>query len=172
LFEPLWQNGDTLRTRPSERRRPRLGCALPAQAGAPQPNLLEAAGWPPAIPGDPGETRSRFVLSRMISTTPLAGVAISGFRPSMASIAVGFGLLALMLSQISGSGRDQTNQAAASLFAQHQVDSREHPLDSCSTAGVHTGMFLGGVIKGLSYPIGYGLGWVAMAANWGATTSN
>jgi hypothetical protein len=88
-------------------------------------------------------------------------------------IAVAFGLLAFALSQISSSGgSDQGNRTAASLSAQHQVDGLEHPLDSKrSTAVAHAGMFVGGFVKGLSSPLGHGLGWVTMAEKLGGGTT-
>jgi hypothetical protein len=88
-------------------------------------------------------------------------------------LAVAFGILALALSQISsGGGSDQAKQTAASVSTQHQLDGLEHPLDSKrSTASAHAGMFLGGFIKGFSYPIGHGLGWVTMAEKLGSDSS-
>ena len=85
-------------------------------------------------------------------------------------LAVAFGLLGLALSQVSSSGGgDPTSRTAASLSTQHQVDGLAHPLDSKrSTAGAHAGMFLGGFIKGFSYPIGHGLGWVTMGEKLGS----
>jgi hypothetical protein len=48
----------------------------------------------------------------------------------------------------------------------HQAGGLAHPFDPrYSTAGIHGGMFLSGVIEGLTYPIGHGLGSTTAAAS-------
>jgi general stress protein CsbA len=80
------------------------------------------------------------------------------------ALAVGIGLAAFLLSQISldNSGK---GKSAASFSTEHQVQGLEHPFDSKhSTADVHATMFLGGFRTGFSYPIGYGLGAVTLGS--------
>jgi hypothetical protein len=74
------------------------------------------------------------------------------------ALAVGIGLAAFALSQLS-SGSSGTEKSAAGYSTDHQLEGLQHPLDSKhSTAGLHTTMFLGGFITGFTNPIGYGLG--------------
>ncbi len=48
----------------------------------------------------------------------------------------------------------------------HQVGGLAHPFDPrYSTAGLHGGMFLSGVVEGFTYPIGHGLGSTTAAAS-------
>jgi hypothetical protein len=62
----------------------------------------------------------------------------------------------------SGAGASNT---AAGLSTQHQVEGLAHPLDARhSTAGLHSQMFLGGIINGFISPLGRGIGITTLAA--------
>ena len=80
------------------------------------------------------------------------------------ALAVGIGLAAFSLSQIS-SESGGPDKSAAGFSTEHQVQGLEHPLDSKrSTASLHATMFLDGFRTAFAYPIGYGLGAVTMGA--------
>ena len=83
------------------------------------------------------------------------------------ALAVIFGGLALVLSQVSHGGGSTANSAAA-FSAQHQVEGLSNPLDSKkSTAGTHATMFLFGLKQGFTSPLGSGLGSVTMGSKLG-----
>jgi hypothetical protein len=80
-------------------------------------------------------------------------------------LVAGVGMLAFSLSHISSESGKAGQASAASSSAQHQIQGLEHPLDSrYSTAGLHSQMFMGGILKGFKYPIGNGLGATTMSA--------
>jgi hypothetical protein len=83
------------------------------------------------------------------------------------ALAIGFGFLALTLSQFASKGGAGANSAAG-FSAQHQVEGLSHPLDSKhSTAGTHMALFTSGIEEGFTYPIGNGLGAVTLGSKLG-----
>jgi hypothetical protein len=82
------------------------------------------------------------------------------------ALAVIFGGLAFLLSQVSHGGAGQNS--AAGFSTQHQIEGLANPLDSKkSTAGTHATMFLGGIKEGFTSPMGSGLGAVTMGGKLG-----
>jgi hypothetical protein len=74
-------------------------------------------------------------------------------------LAVGFGALALALSQIGGGDATGKQTSSAQASTQHQVGGLSHPFDKkYSTAGMHSEMFAEALIRGFANPIGNGLG--------------
>jgi len=56
-------------------------------------------------------------------------------------------------------GGDKNAKSASDTALQHEAEGLSHPLDSKrSTAGLHAQMFGSGILRGILYPIGYGLG--------------
>jgi hypothetical protein len=79
------------------------------------------------------------------------------------------GLVAVVLlaSHFTGSevAAPAKNSAVDNALA-HQVGGLAHPFDPrYSTAGLHGGMFLSGVVEGFTYPIGHGLGSTTAASS-------
>ena len=65
----------------------------------------------------------------------------------------------LMIALNRFGGGDQNAQSASDAALQHQTEGLSHPLDpKHSTAGLHAQMFGSGILRGILYPIGYGLG--------------
>jgi hypothetical protein len=82
------------------------------------------------------------------------------------AIALGVGLLALVLSQISSGNSNSGTTSAVSASLQHQSQGLEHPLDNHqSTAGLHASMVVGGFKKGFLNPIGRGIGAVTLGSS-------
>jgi hypothetical protein len=82
-------------------------------------------------------------------------------------LVVGVGLLGYAVSRATGGGEQPlTARSSGAQFATaHVTEGFAHPLDSkYSTAGIHSQMFLAGIEKGLTYPIGAGLGSVTLGA--------
>ncbi|RXS94950.1 hypothetical protein [Silvibacterium dinghuense] len=78
-------------------------------------------------------------------------------------LALGLGVLALGFSvtRATQAAGDHSGgfTSAADASTQHQLQGLSDPLNAKhSTAGVHSQMFLAGLMKGITYPIGYGLG--------------
>jgi hypothetical protein len=73
-------------------------------------------------------------------------------------LAITAGVLMFVLSRFGGDD-DSGPQSAAQLSITHQVGGLTHPLDAKkSTAGMHGSMFLIGLSRGLTNPLGLGLG--------------
>jgi hypothetical protein len=81
-----------------------------------------------------------------------------------AALAVITGLGVLALNHVDVGSRDRDSAAQASI--KHQVNGLLHPGDSkYSTAGLHSQMFLGGLLEGFKSPLGNGLGAGTLGAN-------
>jgi hypothetical protein len=83
------------------------------------------------------------------------------------AIALGVGLLALVLSQISTEHNSSSSTSAMSASVEHQTSGLEDPQHS--TAGLHATIFLGGFKKGFLNPLGSGIGAVTLGSKLGSS---
>ncbi|MCU1321248.1 MAG: hypothetical protein JWM43_897 [Acidobacteriaceae bacterium] len=95
------------------------------------------------------------------------------------ALVLGFGLTMYSASQAGGddTGTTTKKSTTAEIATQHVTKGLANPLEAkSSTAGVHWQIFVGGIVKGFTYPIGTGIGAVTLGAGkfttGGATTGS
>jgi hypothetical protein len=80
------------------------------------------------------------------------------------ALALGLGALGFGATQAADSGPSDP-QARGSAAGEHVIQGLAHPTDAkSSTAGVHSAMFVDGILQGFTNPIGSGLGFVTLGA--------
>ncbi len=85
-----------------------------------------------------------------------------GWLPRMAfALALGIGVIGFSAVKAASPTGSQSKQftSAADAASQHQIEGFAHPTDAKhSTAALHSQMVVTGIMRGITYPIGYGLG--------------
>lgn len=111
------------------------------------------------------------ILKLLFASTMMWAVRAGGGRAwiqrFVIGLVVGVGLLGYSVSRATGGGEQTlTDRSSSAQFATaHVTEGFAHPLDSkYSTAGGHWQLFLAGIERGFTYPIGVGLGAVTLGA--------
>ncbi len=80
-------------------------------------------------------------------------------------LVLGFGLVIYSASHAGGNSPTVSSASTAQIATEHVTRGLANPLDErSSTAGFHWQLFVGGIVKGFTYPIGTGIGAVTLAA--------